>query len=156
MPLPVQVDWVTQLQPYFQLPIVGVKSRSVASLWAGYGSVNALQVHLKGQSSPVALVVKDVRPPRGSGVSHDRKIASYRVEEYFYRNVAPELISAIGIGIPRPFAIDSSPSGFQFVLTDLRQEYPYPAPDSLNKKQVKLCFVTNPHLPYARDMNSYC
>ncbi|GLC68366.1 hypothetical protein PLESTF_000683400 [Pleodorina starrii] len=139
MPPPVlQVDWANKLQSHFQgAPILGVKSRPIGSLWAGYGGVSSLQVQLKDQSAPVALIVKDVRPPRGSGVSHERKVASYRVEEYFYKNIAPDLISATGLGIPRPLAIESAPTGFQFVLTDLRTEYPHPAPDSLDGKQVR-------------------
>ncbi|EFJ50549.1 hypothetical protein VOLCADRAFT_88467 [Volvox carteri f. nagariensis] len=135
MPLPVQIDWTTQLQPHFQAPIASVKSRAIGSLWAGYGSVNSLQVQLKGQSSAVSLIVKDVRPPRGSGVSHERKMASYRVEEFFYKHVGPGLVSSTGLGIPRSLAIESSQSGFQFILTDLRAEYPHPAPDSLDGNQ---------------------
>ncbi|GIL47760.1 hypothetical protein Vafri_3944 [Volvox africanus] len=137
MSLPVQIDWVTQLQPHFQAPISSVKSRTIGSLWAGYGSVNSLEVHLKGQSSPVALVVKDVRPPRGSGVSHERKVASYRVEEHFYKHIAPDLISVTDLGLPRPLVIKSSPAGFQFVLTDLREDFPHPARDCLDGQQVR-------------------
>jgi hypothetical protein len=137
MPLPVQVDWTTQLQPHFQLPITSVKARTLGSLWAGYGTVTSLQVQLKGQAAPTALIVKDVRPPRGSGVGHDRKIASYRVEHHFYKEIAPDLINATGLGIPRPLALESSPTGFQFILTDLREDYPRAPGGDLDGQQVR-------------------
>ncbi|PNH09121.1 hypothetical protein TSOC_004280, partial [Tetrabaena socialis] len=97
------VDWASQLQPHFPSPIASVKARTLQSLWAGYGSVSSLQVQLKGRAQPAAFIVKDVQPPRDTGVGHERKYLDTRREEFGQmgrswaelREVAEEVDAAI-------------------------------------------------------------
>lgn len=135
--------WAELLQPALRCPVTAVKERRLASLWAGYGSVSSLSLDLGPQdaqdsgphpasssSSPpwpstLRLIVKDVHPPRASGISHERKLRSYAVESSFYLQLVPRLLADTGLGVPRPVLIDARPpDDFTLVLTDLSGEYP--------------------------------
>ncbi|KAG2500330.1 hypothetical protein HYH03_001906 [Edaphochlamys debaryana] len=145
MPATKVVDWATTLQPHLPVPIVSVKARQLQSLWAGYGSVSALTVQLQGQSRAEQLIAKEVRPPRDSGVGHERKVKSYEVEAAFYSAVAPGLLEATGLGLPRPVAVEggvrgqvAGQPGLTLVLSDLRPEFPQGAPGSLDLQQARV------------------
>lgn len=107
------------------LPFKLERATKMTTLWAGYGSVYHLVV--KDGRSTRNLVVKDVQPPAGSGVSHERKLRSYQVEAAFYQRVAPQLLEA-GLPIAHPAHVDNDLSGaggaMHLLLTDLRDEYP--------------------------------
>lgn len=122
-PTTATLDWKTQLQPHYTQPILSVQAKKLQSLWAGYGAVNALKVQFDGAPS-VQLIAKSVHPQRSSGISHERKVASYRCEAEFYKQHAPALIKASGLGVPRPLVVESTAHGWEFVLTDLSMDFP--------------------------------
>lgn len=71
-------------------------------------------------------------PPPGSGVSHLRKLRSYRVEAAFYERVVPRLPPGTACNVPRCLGVHSTlgtddgscGGGMQLVLSDLRPEFP--------------------------------
>ncbi len=66
-----------------------------------------------------------VRPPRSSGCSHERKLKSYAAEGVFYNSVAPQLLQHTHCTVPQPFHIDIQPAAsFTFVLSDLSHDFP--------------------------------
>jgi len=116
--------------------------RRICGLWSDYGSVEALRVTTTPAAPPAgaganapaaggggerALILKDVRPPRGdSSVGHLRKVASYVNECAFYTHVAPWVLRAAGSGcaLPTPLAVASSPpDSFRLLLSDLTAGY---------------------------------
>ncbi|KAG2452058.1 hypothetical protein HYH02_003094 [Chlamydomonas schloesseri] len=118
------MDWKAMLQPHYSQPIVSVTAKKLQSLWAGYGAVNALKVQLEGSPRTVQLIAKSVHPRPSSGISHERKVNSYRCEAEFYKNHAPGLIKATGLGAPTPLLVESTEAGWEFVLTDLSVDFP--------------------------------
>ncbi|MAQ15033.1 MAG: choline kinase [Sandaracinus sp.] len=82
----------------------------VQSLWGGYGEL--LRVPLVDGRS---VIVKEVRPGHGGGVSHERKLRSYDVEHAFYRDHAP----VAGARVARCLATERSSDGWRFLLEDL-------------------------------------
>lgn len=54
--------------------------QTIQQLWAGYGTCKQVTVRNEGDGSTSSYVVKMIRPPEGSGVSHERKVRSYEVE----------------------------------------------------------------------------
>lgn len=104
---------------------------------AGYGVVKAETMN----GRPV--IVKEVNPPRGSGVSHQRKLESYHNEYEFYQRFAPIALAAGGIALPQPISLHESHEGgtehWRFVLEDLRPAFPNPGGriDHLNELQTK-------------------
>ncbi|KAG1668903.1 hypothetical protein FOA52_016072 [Chlamydomonas sp. UWO 241] len=119
-----------------------------------------------GKPAALSLVVKQVRPPRGSGVGHERKVASYAAEAHFYTHWAPQLLlppphhrASHGTGaalpfsplaIPCPVYIDAQPPhSFTFVLSDLRGEYPVAAGDmSAGELKVALSWLAQLHAAF--------
>jgi serine/threonine protein kinase len=101
----------------------------MTSLWAGYGAVYHLIVKENGKSATRSLILKDVRPPKDSGVSHDRKIHSYKVETAFYQQLAVPL-KQCGLSIATPYLAEHNLDGstgtgsMHLILSDLREEYP--------------------------------
>jgi len=59
------------------VPVVG--SEQVQSLWGGYGRI--VRVRFADGST---RIVKEVEPPPGEGIGHERKLRSYAVEHAFY------------------------------------------------------------------------
>ncbi len=57
----------------------------IQSVWAGHGELLRYQLH--GADHP-SVVVKHIRPGKGSGRSHDRKLRSYEVEQTWYQRWA--------------------------------------------------------------------
>jgi hypothetical protein len=95
---------------------------TIQSLWSGYGEI--LRVHLDG--APVeSAVVKWVRPPtaashpRGwsTNRSHQRKLASYRVERAFYAAFASQ--TSDSCRVPTCMSTFDIDGGSAFVLEDL-------------------------------------
>lgn len=132
--------------------VTEVRRRRVASLWAGYGVVERLEVQYASQRNvsrdaatpctpPSTLVMKTVSPPAAvSGpdlVGHKRKIKSYQVEAEFYKQHAHGLISA-GLRLPTPIFIDAQPpSSFTFILSDLAQGSFQPSRGNLSMAQLQ-------------------
>lgn len=61
------------------------RSRHIQSVWSGYGDV--LRYDLDGAQRR-SVVVKHIRPGKGRGRSHDRKLRSYEVEQSWYEGWA--------------------------------------------------------------------
>ena len=101
---------------------VARRGRTIQSLWSGYGEI--VRVHLDGGPTETA-VVKWVRPPtraahpRGwsTSRSHERKLASYRVERTFYERYATHVSDASRV--PGCFGAIDIDGGSAFVLEDL-------------------------------------
>lgn len=130
-------DWSKLLATHLSKPIESVHVKRVSSLWAGYGSVSELIVTFKGsKQAQQRLIVKEVQPPRDSGVGHERKVQSYACESAFYSSVAEQLIE-VGLAVPNPAFLESHPPGsFTFVLSDLTEGYPNSAAGSLTEREV--------------------
>ena len=101
----------------------------LGSLWAGYGSITEVETE-DGQ----LLIIKDVSPPSGSGISHRRKLQSYQVEASFYAvpgGVASRLPPGAACHLPRCLGVHctlgaegSGSGGMQLVMADLRPQFP--------------------------------
>jgi hypothetical protein len=104
-------------------------ARTLAGLWAGYGIISEVETH---DEETQLLIVKEVAPPPGSGLSHARKLRSYQVEAAFYQNVAPDLPLGAACNVPRCLGVhstldggsSSNAGGMQLVMTDLRRQFP--------------------------------
>lgn len=135
-------------------------ARPLQSLWAGYGTVieaetddeESQQLIIKEigacrDGCAAALPLLSCRPPSpalpappllraapppGSGVSHLRKLRSYRVEAAFYQGVAPRLPPGAACHVARCLGVHSSldsedgscGGGMQLVMADLREQFP--------------------------------
>ncbi len=86
----------------------------IQTLWSGYGEVVRYELTEADQPS---VVVKHVKPPKGTGRSHDRKLRSYEVERTWYRDWAASCSSRCRI--PRPLHVQRSKAEWLFVLEDL-------------------------------------
>lgn len=87
------------------LPEVGavqsVKSRSIARLWGGMGSVMEMAI----QGGPT-FVVKRIRMPKDArGIGDVRKRDSYEVEARFYSKGFAERLVAAGCTLPHPLHV---------------------------------------------------
>jgi hypothetical protein len=101
----------------------------MTTLWAGYGAVYHLLVKENGKNSPIrSLILKDVKPPFDSGVSHQRKLHSYKVEAAFYQQLAVPLREDKGLAIATHYLaehdLDDTGGSMHLILSDLREEYP--------------------------------
>ena len=98
--------------------LVGASSASrkarIQSLWSGYGEV--VRYTLWG-SEHRSVVVKHVRPPRGSGRGHDRKLRSYEVEQAWYSGLARRCTAASRV--PACFHVERQNGEWLFLLEDL-------------------------------------
>ena len=83
-------------------------------LWGGYGE--AARYALEGGDA-ATVVVKQVRPGRGSGRSHDRKLRSYEVEQAWYERWAERC--GPGCRVPRAIGCEQGRGEWLFVLEDL-------------------------------------
>lgn len=134
-----EIDWSSYLSELLNRP-VSVSSRKIASLWAGYGSVIGLKV-VEGTTRSVAVeddyIAKLVSPPKGAGVSHQRKLRSYEVESAFYRHCAGGVLECTSCAIPRPLMIDTNAgTSFLFILSNLAAQFSV-VPDVLDLEQSK-------------------
>ena len=84
------------------------------------------------QRPPKPLLLLLAAPPPGSGVSHLRKLRSYRVESHFYERVAPLLPPDAACHVPQCLGVHSTldsedgscGGGMQLVMRNLRQRFP--------------------------------
>lgn len=122
------VSQTKNLAACFDFKATVTSEKTLATLWAGYGTIKQLSVRNEEDGSTRSYVVKLVNPPQGSGVSHERKVHSYEVEAYFYSHVAtPELIARCPM--PRPVHVGpvddlGRGGGLTLVMSDLRDEFP--------------------------------
>ncbi|PRW55934.1 choline kinase [Chlorella sorokiniana] len=126
-----------------------VSARPIQSLWAGYGSVYEAETDDEEQ-----LIIKEIAPPPGSGVSHLRKLRSYRVESHFYERVAPHLPPDAACHVPQCLGVHSTldsedgscGGGMQLVMRNLRQRFPRRA-SGLDEAHTKaaLCWLAAFH-----------
>ena len=88
------------------LVVTSATSRSVASLWAGMGSVEEIRAQT-AEHGTITFVAKVIRlPQRCTSVGDQRKADSYDVEAAFYNGGhAAKLISA-GCRVPRPLIVE--------------------------------------------------
>lgn len=86
---------------------------SLESLWGGYGQI--LRARVQGLDTP-SVIVKHVSPGSGHGISHERKLRSYDVEQAFYTNHARKLT---GCRVAYCRASQKTDSGWRFLLEDL-------------------------------------
>lgn len=86
----------------------------IGTVWSGYGEL--LRLSLAGAEVP-AVVVKVVRPGKGWGRGHQRKLRSYGVEQRFYDQFAGRC--GTGCRVARCFEAARAEGGWTFVLEDL-------------------------------------
>ena len=99
-----------------------VEAIVVQSLWSGYGQI--LRCRVEGGPQP-SVIVKHVRWPDhrnhrygwSSDQSHERKLASYRVESTWYDRYALECVSECRV--PQCLALETRADGVIIVLEDL-------------------------------------
>jgi aminoglycoside phosphotransferase (APT) family kinase protein len=90
------------------------RGERIQSVWSGYGEI--VRYHLSG--APLdSVVVKHVKPAKGSGRSHDRKLRSYAVEQRWYQTWSTRCSDACRI--PRCLHAQRDKSEWLFVLEDL-------------------------------------
>jgi len=106
----------------------------VQSLWAGYGEicrVTAVPISPLVTSSEASesYVLKLVTPPptKVDDEGHTRKILSYRVEQYFYTHLAPQMPTSLPVAQCVASINKQNPDGTSItamLLSDLKQQYP--------------------------------
>jgi hypothetical protein len=115
------------------------------SLWGGYGQVSRLTATTtNGSSKPLTVIVKHVKPPTGqSGVGHERKAKSYKVEAAWYcdprlakrflqqqegdsdMTLITKPTEAAAATLPYPISISTNADGrFEFILSDVSRRFP--------------------------------
>lgn len=110
-------------------------SKRIQSLWAGYGEIARIVAVPDGSEfdamspNPQSYVIKLVTPPptKSEDEGHTRKILSYRVEQYFYSQLAPQMPAYIPVAKCLASINQIKPDGTSItamILTDLRQEFP--------------------------------
>ncbi len=106
------------------------KEERITSLWAGYGTINSVQITISPKGETRSIVVKRVKPPRNdSSLSNRRKLKSYHIEAFFYKELVPMLLNIIQLDnslplqVATPYSIEKSPGSFTFILSDLSDEY---------------------------------
>ncbi|KAF4585569.1 phosphotransferase [Ophiocordyceps camponoti-floridani] len=110
---------------------------TLQTLWAGYGhicAIEALPSDSPTNEPPRRLILKLVRPPTTSTLDqgHVRKMLSYRVEQYWYDELAPKLDtdtpvarSLVSTRSMRHLAIrDGISDVIATIMTDLRVRFP--------------------------------
>ena len=105
--------------------------KKITSLWAGYGTINAIDITISPNNKKKSIIIKRVNPPTNdNSISNQRKIKSYHVEGFFYNTLAPLLIdittidASIPCQIATPYSIEiKSSSSFTFILEDLSENY---------------------------------
>jgi len=91
-----------------------VGAERIQTVWSGYGEL--VRYHLVG-GPRASVVAKHVRPPKGRGRSHDRKLRSYEVEAAFYRDHAEQCGDACRVA--RCLHVARDKGQWLFILEDL-------------------------------------
>lgn len=92
-----------------------VRSRDrIQSVWSGFGEL--VRCDLVGCDRQ-SVVVKHVRPPKGSGRSHERKLRSYDIEQHWYQTYGPRCSAACRIA--DCLGVRRARGEWLFVLEDL-------------------------------------
>jgi hypothetical protein len=128
-----------ELEKILKLKIRQVNETQLCSLWAGYGSIYALEIipmATASRSSSIHLICKIIEPPgrtskvkgksRGSFESeeHQRKLKSYLVEEEFYRTISPSMRRS-GLGLAQYLTSTKHNDGrVKILMEDLRDSHP--------------------------------
>ena len=137
-----------------------LRERPIQSLWAGYGTINELELELeegpevegddkkkRKNAATTMVIVKRVRPPRGDAddLGHQRKLASYVCEAAFYRHCARRTLEG-GAAIAEPLLVSTSagssespdsPFSLTLALSDLRPERPNFSRGGLRPEQLQ-------------------
>lgn len=133
------------------------KESTVASLWAGYGKVTSLKVHIKdsGSESFISLIVKRVEPKdiNDESVSNQRKIKSYRNEAKFYRVLSPIIQklnekNEVRCNIPIAYSIEDDKSSFTFLLSDLSERFHCKTLTDIQKHRQAIQFLAGFHAAF--------
>ena len=119
-----------------------VDEEAIQSLWSGYGKIARYRV-VDGEAATV--VVKLVRLPDGkdhprgwnSDLSHQRKVRSYEVETFWYREYASR--AQAFARLPRCYASDSVGAEVMIALEDLDAEGFAVRRDSASLEDMNLC-----------------
>lgn len=124
--------------------------KTIQSLWAGYGqicritatpdgplnssaessrSVSAANSSVSTPQETQSFILKLITPPptKADDEGHTRKILSYRVEQYFYEHLAPQLPAFIPVAKCIASINQQHPDGTSttaMVMSDLRQQFP--------------------------------
>lgn len=103
----------------------------IQSLWAGYGEISRVTaMPLSASTAPSeSYVLKLVTPPptKADDEGHTRKILSYRVEQYFYTHLAPQMPSSLPVAQCVASIDKHNEDGTSItvmLLSDLKQQYP--------------------------------
>jgi hypothetical protein len=92
------------------------RSARIQSVWGGYGEL--VRYKLAG-AEQASVVVKHVRPGKGRGRSHDRKLRSYEVEQTWYRDWSGRCGEACRVA--RCLHVSREAGEWTFVFEDLDQ-----------------------------------
>ncbi|EIN06907.1 hypothetical protein PUNSTDRAFT_136725 [Punctularia strigosozonata HHB-11173 SS5] len=101
----------------------------IATLWSSYGYIYRLRVRSASTNASSSVILKSIHPPSEPhpSESHLRKLLSYRVERWFYRNNSSSLQErSPEARLARTFPINADDDG-SLLLEDLSLEFPYPA-----------------------------
>ena len=90
------------------------RSGRIQSVWGGYGELVRYSL---GGAELASVVVKHIRPGKGRGRSHDRKLRSYQVEQAWYEGWAPEC--GQGCQVARCLHVEREAGEWTFVFEDL-------------------------------------
>ncbi len=90
------------------------RGERIQSVWSGHGEL--VRHDLSGAEQP-SVVVKHIRPGKGSGRSHDRKLRSYEVEQNWYQQWAGRCGEACRVA--RCLHVERRSGEWVFVFEDL-------------------------------------
>ncbi len=104
-----------------------VSIHKMRSLWSDYGGIFRLKLHGSKAESVVVKCInleQNKQHPRGwaGNRSHERKLKSYRIENYWYENYAEKL--PLSVKVPKLLFSDYRPPFQILVLEDLSLSYP--------------------------------
>jgi thiamine kinase-like enzyme len=116
--------------------VSSIRESELCSLWAGYGSIKAIDVTYRTKAAsgaPSSVILKVVAPPSDSGEAHERKVTSYAVEASFYRHFAKSMKEK-GVALADIYAVEASEDSalVKLLMSDLRQDYPIPGDGMLS------------------------
>jgi hypothetical protein len=105
----------------------------IATLWSSYGYIYRLRVRDVPKNVSYTMISKSIHPPLESrpSESHLRKLLSYRIERWFYHNLASKLHEhSVASRLAQCHPIAGGDEG-SLLLEDLAVDFPYPARGSL-------------------------
>eukprot|EP00927_Polykrikos_kofoidii_P062300 TRINITY_DN57106_c0_g1_i1.p1 TRINITY_DN57106_c0_g1~~TRINITY_DN57106_c0_g1_i1.p1 ORF type:complete len:361 (+),score=56.13 TRINITY_DN57106_c0_g1_i1:94-1176(+) len=98
------------LPPLEATAITEVKSKAIASLWAGMGAVYSLSITHSAGGPPIEIIAKKVQlPKKCTSMGDQRKKDSYDVEAAFYSHGHAERLIASNALVPFPLHVEKSP-----------------------------------------------